>query len=114
MARLKWHGLVTADFGEIGMGGEEGRDLLRVLLGLVRAGGVDEASTRLHVRRRCFENVALEGDKLRKMVRVPAPAGVGTPADHARVRARRVDEYLGEVSEWRSGGVGEWRRFIGD
>ena len=96
MVRLERHGLAAADFPEIGMGGEERRDLLRVLLGLVRAGGVDEASARLHVRRRRLDDLALEGDELREVVRVPAPARVGAPADHARVRARRVHEHAVE------------------
>ena len=49
VAALDGEGGTAADFREIGVRREEGRDLLLVLLRLVRAGGVDEEAAGAYI-----------------------------------------------------------------
>ena len=96
VAALDGEGGTAADFREIGVRREEGRDLLLVLLWLVRAGGVDEETVGGDMRGGGGEDLRLETHELPQMVRVPAPAGVRTAAQHTRVRTGRIHEHAVE------------------
>jgi len=91
-------------FNEIGMGGEEGRDALAVLLWLVGTCGIDEAAARCHVRSGGGQDGILLRHKAFQPFLRPAPARIGAAAQHARIGAGRIDQYAIERTE-RSWGI---------
>ena len=79
------------------MSREERGDLRFVFLGLVRASGIYEQTTRGDARRTGVEDIGLQFHKGGELFLVPVPPRIGATAKDASVGARCVDKYLVEA-----------------
>ena len=75
-----------------------------VLLGLERAGGVDEPPARAHERRQRVEQLALPLGVAAQVARRAPPADVGMPAERPQAAAGRVEEHGVEARRGRAAG----------
>ena len=78
---------------KLGSPARKSRDHVLVLLGLERAGGVDEPAARSHQRGRRGQDAALARGGGRHVGRLPPPLHLGVAPQHAEIRARRIDEH---------------------
>ena len=74
-----------------GMGGHHGSDQRFVLLGLQRAGGVDEAPSRLQARHRVHEDPALGFHQGPDLIGPESPPGIDPSTQHAGIRAGDIE-----------------------
>ena len=91
--------LAARFFGEVRMGGKERGHVISVLLRFVRAGGIDEAATRRHMRGGGGQDGILLRHKVFQPFLRPAPTRIGTATQHARVGAGRIDQYAIKLAE---------------
>ena len=88
---------------KFGMAGKKHRDLLFVLAGLERAGGIDERPAARKQPRGVVQNGALPCGAVRHVLRAPLPDGDRILAEHALARTGSIDEDLIEIRGQRGG-----------
>ena len=85
--------LAARFFGEVRMGGKERGHAISVLLRFVRAGGIDEAATRRHMRGGGGQDGILLCRKVFQPVLRPAPTRIRAATQHARVGTGGIDQH---------------------
>ena len=93
MPGLMGNRLAARFFGEVRMGGKERGHAISVLLRLVRAGGIDEAATRSHMRGGGGQDGILLRHKVFQPFLRPAPARIRAAAQHTRIGTGSIDQH---------------------